>query len=488
MMKLLLVLFILISCGTKEESLSNAVNYSISLEFERLAQAGYDPFKVIIKLLPAHSGQTIDLHIPKGSTSPLIDHNDGAYSLTVTPDSTGLYPVTAATQGVSISRTAVVVKEILPGAGQPLLVPGEVNTEGYEDGVTISPDGEYLFVQYGPIYFSGVFSHQTICSEPGWSMYDLTTCPGKDDSTWVFDTIGPYAAPLRPDFPTGNIVGNRLTHMDIVVPSVANKIASFPTVIYGFKRQSDGTFKQPFKVAFNDDRGVNGPFGISLVENSSSSYTFALAWNNYFNQLGSDKPDIYYGTMTIGANKNLGDVVYSGDFFQSITPYIDPVNFSTHEGTQGNPHLHTNSSKEITSIWTDDEDFTHDLSVYELISGTFPTGSWIKKNLPSKINTVGSESQPFFSGEKLYLTREVKIVAHDYLGGAYENNSSWGNETIILESGETGIGKIFGIGEPTIATRDGKKILYFAAVVARANGQAAGRIDYDLQAAFVELP
>ncbi len=66
-----------------------------------------------------------------------------------------------------------------------------MNDEGYEDGVTITPDGEYLFVQYGPVYLAGVAYHQTICAGASWSMYDIANCGNKDDSNWVFDNVGP---------------------------------------------------------------------------------------------------------------------------------------------------------------------------------------------------------------------------------------------------------------------------------------------------------
>ncbi len=434
----------------------------------------------------ALSGKTLSLTIPKGTVSAVTDNGNGTYDFTVTPTASGVYPVTVTYGSTSVRRDALVMSTILAGAGQPLLVPGIVNSDGYEDGITITPDGEYLFIQYGPLYFSGIFLHSTICAEAGWSLYDLTTCPGKDDSNWVFDTIGPYNTSSRPNFPTGEISGGMLTHLQIQIPGIANDIALFPTVFYGFKRQSDGTFAQPFRVAFNDAKGANGPFGLSF-QNTGTSATFLMAWNNYFSDGGDDGAEVYYGTMTLGQNKNLGDVAYSGEAFASITPNVTRV-MIPNAANQGNPHLYYDNTGTIKSIWVDDESASDNLAVHELTAGTFPSGTWAETTLAAKINTAGEESQPFFTGTRLYFTRDGKIVYHDYLGGSFTLNASWGNEVVVLSSADTAISGLFGFGEPTIAAYGGKTYLYFAYVENRSAGVGAGRTDFDLGAGFIELP
>lgn len=503
---LILMLFsFVISCGGGGVSSSGGGDgVLITLDFSRIDNAsGLDPFKMTASVLnngAPVTGAGLSLTIPKGAVSSVTDNGNGTYEFTVTPVNTGVYPVTVSYSGYSIKREALVVTELEAGAGQPQLVPGLVNTDGYEDGITITPDGEYLFIQYGPIYFSGIFLHQTICAEAGWSLYNLETCPAKSDSNWVFDTIGPYSTSSRPDFPVGAINAGKLKHLDIEVPDIAKGIVLFPTVFYGFKRQSDGTFAQPFKVAFNDAKGANGPFGLSFQMTGATTAKFAVAWNNYFdgNADGGtateedDKPDIYHGTITMGQNNNLGDVTYSGELFSSISPNITPVSFSSHAGVQGNPHLYYDGTGEIKSIWTDDEQTSHDLTVYVLTGGSYPDGTWTPITLPPKINTTGSESQPFFTGTRLYLNRDVGIVYHEFNGTHgttdFADNTKWGNEVIVLKSGDVASGGIYGVGEPTIAVRDGKTLLYFAFVESRSAGVVPGRVDYNLGAAFVELP
>jgi hypothetical protein len=169
--------------------------YGLSLDFTRIDQAGPDPFTVKANLSKegaAVSGAALELNVPNGSVSAVRDNHDGTYEFTVTPTTTGVYPVTVSYGGVSVRRDALVLAAVGTGVGQPLAVPGTyVNSAGYEDGATITPDGNYLFVQYGPIYFSGILLINSICQSGSYSMYDAKNCGGKSDSNWVFEMIGP---------------------------------------------------------------------------------------------------------------------------------------------------------------------------------------------------------------------------------------------------------------------------------------------------------
>ena len=90
---------------------------------------------------------------------------------------------------------------------------------------------------------------------------------------------------------------------------------------------------------------------------------------------------------------------------------------------------------------------------------------------------------PFFTGTRLFLMRDGKIVYHEYLGSGgtdYGLNASWGNEIIVLAgSGGTSIGSIYAFGEPTIATYDGKKYLYFIyVIIVRFNNNSSIRVEF----------
>jgi hypothetical protein len=491
----LAVLFLLTACGGgSKSSFTSQPVYELALAFSRLDQTGPDPFTVTATLRKngaGYSGQTLTVLAPRGSLSAVTDMGDGTYTFSVTPVATGVYPVTVSYQNVSVKRSAVVLDGLGTSAGQPLAVPGDfVNTEGYEDGVTITPDGEYLFVQYGPVYFSGIIYLSTICADTQYSLYNLNDCNGRDDSAWVFNTIGPYNNSQRPAFPAGRISGGAISHLSsIVVPGVVNGLMVPPTVFYGFKRQADGSYAEPFKLAFDDqDKAIQSPYGLSFQMTGSNTANFTVSWNDSTNNLGDDGADVYAGTITMGQDSSLGTVTYNGDIVATVNPAITPVGFSDHSGVQGNSHLYADSTGAVKSIWTDDEVNSHDITVYTLDSGSFPNGTWTKVILPAKINTAQEESQPFFTGSQLYLRRGNKIVSHAYLGGGYQLNTAWDDEVTILASNtNTEIGSIIAIGEPTIATIDGNNYLFFAYGTVRALGTNSSLPDINMDAGFVRL-
>ncbi|WP_455375589.1 hypothetical protein, partial [Kaarinaea lacus] len=151
----LLTLFV--GCSSGDSSNNSSPSYSITLEFERVATASPNPFIVNVTVLEngaLKSGVASDLTIVlgKGTRNAVSEVSPGLYQFTVTPIQTGEHEVTVNYATTSITRTPLVVDGVHADWGQPESVPGLVNTAGYEDGVTITPDGEYLFVQYGPIY------------------------------------------------------------------------------------------------------------------------------------------------------------------------------------------------------------------------------------------------------------------------------------------------------------------------------------------------
>ena len=491
-----------VGCTKSDSSTTTATAYALAMQMTRVTQSGFNPFIVTVTVTKDGSpapGQSLQVTIPKGTSTATVDNGDGTYSFTVTPTSTGTYPVTASIGGAVLTRKAVVLDTYMTGVGQPMAIPGDyVNTDGYEDGVTITPDGQYLFVQYGPFYMSGILNYLTICSSNSYSAnYDLNTCSGRTNSSLVFNTIGPTSGPYRPGYDTTNIVNGKLRHLPLVtISGVANGIVGFPTMFYGFKRQADGTFAEPFTLAFDDPKNIQGPFGLSFKMNGDGTGIYIVAWNNYLNDPGGDhKPDIYTGSLTFGQNTSMGTVTYSGDTYTAITPNVSLVNFPSQAGVQGNPHLYYDTSGNIKSIWTDDEQVSNDLTVYRLTSGSMTTGAWVKDTLPSVINTSAAESQPFFTGDKLIMRRGNNIAYHAYqptngsCASGFTDPTCWGAQTIMIgNNANTAVGQIVTVGEPTIATYNGKKYLYFVYIEVRANAAVTGVADYNADAAFVEIP
>ncbi len=169
------------------------------------------------------------------------------------------------------------------------------------------------------------------------------------------------------------------------------------------------------------------------------------------------------------------------------------LNFPSHIGTQGNPHLHSNADGSVNSVWVDNEknlDPTLDLFYYQLTAGTFPSGTWSTiTQLPTdKLDLpAASEAMPFFDGSTLYIHRDSGIVSSDYLGGPCSASGSWTDTVSIIDGGGscTDIGCISVVGEPTIAAVGGKTFLFFVYSLLRSyDGGAFG--DVNMQIGVIE--
>ena len=500
---------------------------AIGLDFARLQTSTPNPFTVTATITKDGQALTglssrLQIDLGRGSYDSVTEIADGQYQFTVMPTQTGEYQVTVSYDKTAITRTALVVDEVHSGWGQPMAVSGLVNTAGYEDGITITPDGEYLFVQYGPIYFSGIHLFEIDRSLGGCSGDRLN--PTRCDHPWLDTTIGPYTGPERPGFFDGRFDGTTQLHnanswgigieqAPIFAPS---------TMFYGFKRQPDGTFTEPFYVAFDDDNdALINASGLSFMMNGDGTATILFALDDPSDPDWVDLDgdgiddvqslhDIYTTDIVLGQNNSLGSFVYSG------TPSTPPVrgtpfpsqlvNFGKTgldgiAGTQGNPHLfqidHT-----VKSIWTDDERDTGgdrgDLAVYELTSGEFPNGSWSKALLPTLINQPwpSGEYQPFFTGSGLYYTHISdtalpEIYYSAYSGGQsnadYQNAAYWSTpEKIMAVNNADAEGKITAIGEPTIANYKGDEYLYFVYGYIRGYDSVSGLPDINMQAGYIK--
>lgn len=520
-MKYFLTVFIIffLGCGQSDDSGKNNEKesvYSIDMSFTRKTDKTPNPFEVTVTLTKdgkPFSGQTIDVLVKNlnQTTSSITKWENGIYSFTVTPLKTGEFPVTVSykydNKEISVSKTPIVLQNVNQNFNQPMSVSGLVNTEGYEDGVTITPDGEYLFVQTGPYKFSSFFVYIESRENGGCGANRLI--PERCNHPWVNETFGTYTAPERPGFFAGRFDGTTQLHNAASWGLNADEapIYALSTMFYGFKKQSDGTFKEPFYLAFNDlNDGIVGPYGLSFKKNNDDSYTVIFTLSDSFTvDYGKD---IYTMTTQLGQNVNLGDyeLTSRGNPPKRGTNYPSQlVDLNDNSGTQGNPFLYYSNDGNIKSIWIDDEydndEDSKKISVYVLNSGTFPDkGNWTKLVLPENVNQLNKEAiQPTFTSEGLYFTEDTNIVFSAYKGedslNDYQNNSNWSLPEMILQkdtsitslySKEEDIGKIIAIGEPTIAVVNGKKILYFVYGYIRGIDEITGIADIDMQAGFIE--
>jgi hypothetical protein len=472
------------------------------------------------------ASEEITLQLASGSASDVIELAGGEYSATLTPSQTGELPVTIGYEDQLVTRTPIVLGTVHPDWGQPMSVEGLVNTPGYEDGPTITADGSYLFVQYGPIYFSALIAFDLPRSIGGCEGHRLEYPLGtlnRCTHEWFDGSIGPYSAPERPGFFDGRIInGVNLHNAASWGIGIEETVIYAPsTMFYGFARQADGSYAEPFYVAFYDENdGIINPYGLSFRLNGDGTATTLLTMND-----PSDGPtidldgdgnvdvesgfDLYAAEIVLGFDTRLGSYLYSGtpgtppvkgtDF---IAQKVELGNVGTqgNAGTQGNSHVYEEGGS-IASVWTDDEYDTGgdrgNLSVHLLDSGAFPAGAWTKLELPSDINQAApeNETQPFFTGTELFYAisndlENPSVVFNEYTGlhdqASFADNNNWSaRETVLAGSTGVGLGEIIAVGEPTVAMIDGAQHLFFVYVVVREEDASMPIPDVNMQVGYI---
>jgi hypothetical protein len=475
---------------------------TVDMSFERIAVAGLD--QVTVRVTVDGSSAVPSLAVDHGSLSDPVA--DGASWLaTLTPDTTGEYVVSASLGAGSASRTALVLQDVAAGWGQPEAVAGLVNSSGYEDGSTISPDGRYLFVQYGPYGASGLVVFNTERANDGAGGNRLS--PTVFSHPWVDETLGPTAAPQRPYFPMGRIDGTTNLHNAASwgVGIGGSPILAWSTIFYGFERQADGSFGAPFTVAFDDlNDGIINPFGLGFQPLGGDDYRTVFALKDSFTtDLGFD---LYHCDISAGANTNLGTYV-------TTTPNSPPargapfasslVDLGDNSGTQGNNFLELDSGGAVRAIWTDDEydndPDTHKLSVHVINSGSFPgTNDYTSLVLPNVVNVPDTEAiQPCLEGDGLFFTQDTSVAFAAYAGdhdaAGYATPGNWTAPVVILQK-DTGtgpldaadIGKVVAMGESTLAVIDGHRVLFFVYARVRGIDPITGIADLDFQIGQVQ--
>lgn len=505
--------------------------YELSMNLERIDSGVLNPFKVSVEIssggTPATNMSTeLAVSINKGAMDTLTEASPGLYEFTVTPEATGEHSVSVEIIDTEygVTKTAIVLAGVHSDWGQPMAVPGLVNTEGYEDGVTVTADGEYLFVQYGPIYFSGFFLFQAERVNGGCGGDRLT--PSRCSHPWIDNTVGPITAPERPDFFDGRIRNGQWRHNAVSWGLSDEQAPNFATstMFYGFEHLGNGVYGNPFYLAFSDEGdGLINPYGLSVATLSGGSYQAAFTLNDPadqdmvdFDNNGFDDAESFFDVFTLSLGQSLGSNIVLGSYTPSGVVGTPPVRGSDFPstlvdfgkvgiegiaGTQGNAHLYTDNGA-ISSIWTDDEydegGDRDDLSVYVLTSGAFPDGSWQKLVLPGVINEPGAnrEFQPFFTGNELFYAKASDsfnpvIYKSSYSGASnlsgYANSDNWAAPEVVLNAGdEIDVGSISAVGEPNIAEREGEEYLYFVYAKIRGYDSESGFADIDMQVGYVK--
>lgn len=274
-------ILVLSSCGGSGDS-GDPIILTPHLDFTRNTAPADGSFKAIV-WLSDDNGTTMEFASAptvistRGTVSALALRGDGKYEATVTPDAqkTGEYEVTlsATVSGsdVSVTHTAIVMEQVASGWGQPFSVDGLVNTGGTQDSLAVSPDGQYLFLQYYPVTLSCILAH---IAAPG--------DPNDPNDLYCQTQLGPVTAPERPNMPGAErVISASSIHHGC--PSLNYDPALFPAppiALYGFHRQADGSYAEPFVFLFTNNDGCFAPWGPSIKVNGDGTYRMFTAFND----------------------------------------------------------------------------------------------------------------------------------------------------------------------------------------------------------------
>lgn len=433
----------------------------IGLSLDR--EIGGDDIRVTAHLTEdgvALPGVAVTISAAGGVASAVTDAGGGDYLSTVVADELDSQVTITATAGAaSATRIALPMTNVDEAWGQPEAIAGLVNSPGWEDGANISPDGEWLIVT------SIVPIDLLSCVQDGQSS-SAASC---------MDVIGPFAAPERPGFLGADRIHDGTYDSecpDIGIPA-GSGFAFPPVSAYGFRRQTDGSFAEPFVIGF-DANGCLGPYGMAFTgAPAGNGAGIVFAFNDPI-----DAPDhledVWYAPITLGQPNMLGDysVGMSGIQVTGFTPtQIGP----SLTNVQGNPAYTPGYV-----LWDDESLGPNDRDLYAAaLTGTLPsvtagTAFTIGASVPGE-----AEIQPHFdetTDSLLYMgpsgitSKTLTPSVDPSLPG------SWSAPTVLV--GAAPGHDIVAVGEPTISRSAGVTELYFVYVLQTANGYDAnvGRV------------
>ncbi len=426
---------------------------ALELEFERIA--GSRAFEVSFEAAGvAPDGASV--RVSSGAAGQLAAR-EGHLVARIEPDRTGRIEVTVEIPalGAKATRTALVLAQVNDEFNQPEPVSGLVNTPAWEDGAAVSADGQWLAVQYFPVTFDCITN-------------------GKPDSKQCRNAIGPVAGPQRPDMPGASRVDRR-GRVKNGCPSVGAESLSFPvppTSLYLFRRQADGSFGAPSPVYWDGVDGCVTPYGPALLTQGDNDVLLLYAFDSPSDGGDDDTHgDLFAVRLDPRKRRALGKTESrNGKLAETAQAgaRIGPPS-KLHAA---NPEGWTNPDGGVV-LFYDDENVRDDLFFAENATGWL-SGQWsAEQRIPAPVSTPDAEeSQPFFDGKDLYFRRETTVFRSRYQGGPMNVSAAWAEPVVVLDGDRRARdeGEIIGTGEPTIATVEGRRELYFIFAEKAADG------------------
>lgn len=399
-----------------------------SVTLIREPSAGPDPF--VVRVVGDDVVVTVDgEEVPTSAV-------DGAVEARVEPAEDGVrVDIVVEASGRAFERTALVL-EVGDRWGQPELVPGLVNTPAYEDGPEVSPDGEWLIVSnYSPI---DIISCTFSVGPSGLPDPAAAACN---------EVLGPVTAPERPDMPGADrVLEDDVIHAIPELGLVGDDGGDFlvplpPVAAYGFRRQADGSFAEPFVIAYDMYGLSNAPFGFSFVEGTAQ---VIFAWDDVSSV--EQDGDLFVADLVLGEPNWLGQV--DGSF--QVDPPPTPWPVADRVGLQSNAFVVAGG-------------VLYDQHLPE--SG--PTTSDVYFDDGETVQVAGfcrpdrEEFQPFVHEDEVVFVAGAfqEVVTASWDGGDLTDPASFGPEELVVR----GTGRIPSVGEPSVGVHDGVPTVYFLA-------------------------
>lgn len=429
----------------------------LELTLERREETGPDVILVDVLVRRGQVPQTgaaVTLTATAGSSvGAIADQGNGHYTAEVTPTiASGDVELTVTALGAELRRTAIVLPTIDAAWGQPERVPGLVNTAGYEDSAEISPDGRWLLVSsYSPV--------DLICCLGAIPTICTNASTAADPASVACNTsLGPYAAPARPDLPgaeritSATNIHDELPRLGLDQPAGTDLPFPVPPLAaYGFVRQDDGSYGEPFSIAFEADGMTGAPFGLTFAAPpTGTEATLVYAWDDHRTDGDANTfNDLYRASVTLGAR------VIFGTFTAGVLD-IEPthVPLASHAGWQGNPGVAADG------IFFDAEQGDNDI---HFAPGDPLGGDPLAAAVTVGISTAAAEYQPFVHDDRLYYARDFnEIRSARREAGDVSLSTTWtGDHAELGLDGANDVGRVLAIGEPSIAVTSSGTELYF---------------------------
>lgn len=445
---------------------------ALSATYDRVVADGLQLISVTARLtnngLPVN-GAAVSVTTVDGVYSAVTELGQGRYLAYVLPYApSGHVRLVTSGGGKVVNYTALMLPQLGDTWGLAEPVPGLVNTPGYEDSAEVSPDGEWLLVSdYSPV--------DVICCIFGTC--GATPVPRQDPAgAHCNASIGPTAAPARPRLPglerivSATNIHDEAPSIGLDLPLGTDFVIALPPLTgYGFRRQADGSFAQPFVLGFRVD-GVSTPFGYTFagpVNGTAANLVFA--YDDLRNVNGDYGPktgnDLFRNPVTLGVDNNFG--TFSVDALgRPVTDrFPAAVPLPSKAGNQGNPAVSSDG------LWFDSEEDANDL--FFAAGNALGTATLAAPVTVALSRSNRNETQPYLHQGRLYFATDQSAIVSSARapGGNPAQAATWGVERLELAAeGGNRVGAVISIGEPSLAVRNGVTSLYFIYALKTATG------------------